>query len=95
MSISYIISFEVKQEQVPEFVEIMNSVKTDLPEVMGCNGVNIFNDIEYPHKYTLVESWNEKGSHEKHLKNLVDSGIWDTISTLLDAEPIGNYFDEV
>jgi len=91
-SMNVIITFEVKEEKLSSFMEIMNDVKKNLPEVEGCNNVTVYNDTENSHIFTLVESWNSKDSHKKHIDAVVASGAWDSISQHLQGDPVSSYF---
>ena len=95
MSIKCIIHFNVKNEMKSGFFNIMNNVKSELPLVNGCLGVNIHNSIENPNLYTLVETWETREQHEQHIKNLFDSGQWETINQLLVTDPISGYFNTI
>ncbi len=88
-----IISFLAKIDKLKEFEGVMDSVKATLPEVEGCNDVQIYRDIEQPGAFTLVESWVSRDRHAEHIDSLVTNGSWEQISRLLQDEPISSYFE--
>ena len=92
MNVIYIIRFDVKKEKSIEFSSIMMSVKSDLPKTDGCVAVNIYQSLQNPLQYTLVEQWQSKQHHAQHLKNLVDSGVWAHVASLLFQDPPGDYY---
>jgi len=95
MCITFIITFDVKNEKLSDFANIMSEVKSELPKTKGCIGVTIHNSIDKPSSYTLIEMWESKKCHEKHVKNLVDTGEWDNVSSHLAGDPVGEYYKEI
>ena len=65
MSTNVIITFKSKPEKLMAFVKMLNQVKNDLPNVEGCKAVRIFNDVNEPCTFTLVETWASEGEHKK------------------------------
>lgn len=92
MSINVIITFKSKPEKLAAFVKILNGVKNDLPKVEGCKAVQIFNDINEPGVFTLVETWDSEGMHKKHIEGVMASGGWGHIASHLASDPISSYF---
>jgi len=95
MSISFIIKFKVKQDMKVEFSNIMSDVRLNLPESMGCISVDIHRSSESESSYILVEKWESREYHEKHVEGLVNSGEWGKISRLLSEEPTGEYYTRI
>ena len=92
MSITFIITFDVKNEKLSDFSKIMSTLKSELPKTEGCIGVTIHHSIHSPSSYTLVETWESKKCHEAHVKNLVDTGEWAKMSNHLVGEPVSEYY---
>ena len=88
-----IIYFEAKSEFSLDFANLMQKVKVDLPEVEGCLGIEVYRDCENLNRFTLVEKWDNKTIHEKHLIELRKSGAWDSIVSMLVREPESSYFN--
>jgi quinol monooxygenase YgiN len=95
MGVNLVISFNVKPEKLNAFREIMQGVKTGLPTVVGCRGVRVYNSLDNPLVFTLVETWDSKELHAQHIKKVVDSGQWGQIAEHLNAEPTSSYFTEM
>jgi len=92
MSIIVIVSFETKEEKVFDFSKILENVKTDLPKVEGCLGVNVYQNSSTLNQFTLVETWESKELHQINLDKLAKNGTWDTIASHLSKEPDSDYF---
>lgn len=92
MTTNVIITFTVKPEKRSGFVEILNSVKRDLPTVEGCNGVQIYSDKANESVFTLIENWDSEDAHQKHIAGVVESSGWETIASHLAKDPESSYF---
>jgi len=69
----------------------MSNVKLELLEVKGCLG-RLIHGVDDKSNYTIVETWQSKEFHEKHVKDLVSTGIWDSIVEHLSEAPISGYY---
>lgn len=92
MNINVIVSFDVKMDKIAEFSKILENVKSDLPKVEGCVSVDIFKSSASPNKFTLVETWETKKSHQAHIDSLSKNGTWDIIASHLTKDPESDYF---
>lgn len=92
MSVTFIINFNIKPENADVFVNIMQDVKTGLPHVEGCLGVDIHQNSEDDLSYMLVEVWQSQALHQVHIANLSANGQWDKIAGLLAIDPVGHYY---
>ena len=92
MSINVIVNFNVKNNKISEFKNILSSVKTELPQVEGCYSVEIFKNTDAIGLFTLVETWETKQLHKNHISKLIEEGTWDFISGHLTAEPTSSYY---
>ncbi len=95
MSIKFIITFQAKEDAIRDLSEVMRQVKTDLPNIEGCEGVQVLRNAVNPSVFTLVEAWESKNRHLENSQKLADSGAWDQIVDLLVSAPAGNYYDEI
>ena len=92
MSIIVIINFAVKQDKQTEFATLLDNVKTTLPQVNGCLGVEIFQNASTKQSYTLIERWQTQELHQAHLDRLSADGTWDIIAAHLSQQPSSDYF---
>lgn len=95
MGVNLIISFKIRPEKLESFTGIMKTVKATLPSVPGCQGVKVYRNPNDPLLFTLVETWDSKEMHGKHIQGLKDSGQWDVIVQHFSADPVGNYYEEL
>lgn len=95
MSNNVIVHFNVKENKLPDFIEVMQSVKSDLPKIEGCISVDIFRNRDNTNLFTLVETWETVQHHQKHIAKLLEDGSWDFISGLLSKEPESAYYEQL
>lgn len=95
MSVNLVISFNVKEEKLQSFKDIMNDVKINLPKLDGCQAVRILNHLEDPLAFTLVETWDSREMHGIHVDKMISSGQWGVIVEHLSSAPVSGYFSEV
>lgn len=94
MSVQLIITFNVAGGKLPAFVQIMQQVKSSLPQVAGCEAVRIFNDFADDHVFILVETWESAEAHRAHIENAVASGGWAHLRAHLACDPASSYYRE-
>jgi quinol monooxygenase YgiN len=95
MATNVIITFNTKPEKNSDFLAILENVKSELPLVDGCNGVEIYSDNQNENVFTLVESWDSEELHKKHISGIVESGGWEAIASHLSEEPKSSYFSKL
>lgn len=95
MTINVIITFKSKPEKLTEFVNLLNQAKTDLPKVAGCEVFRVFNDVNDPCTFSLVETWTSEIDHKNNFENMVASGFWSYLATHLACDPTSGYYKEL
>lgn len=95
MTTNVIITFKSTPEKLAAFTNILKQVKNDLPNVEGCKAVRIFNDVNEPCIFTLVETWVSEIEHKKHIESVVSSGGWAHIASHLACDPTSSYYMEL
>jgi quinol monooxygenase YgiN len=92
MSVNVIVKFNVIDESLEEFRTLMDTVKANLPNVEGCNGVEIYTDKSNASVFILVENWTSEEFHKKHIAGVIESGDWKKIRTYLREDAESGYF---
>jgi quinol monooxygenase YgiN len=95
MSVRLIITFTARPEKQAEFAALLQQVKQSLPTVPGCHGVDVFNGLNEPSTFTLVERWESEASHQRHIEEVVRSGGWAHVASHLAGDPVSGYFREL
>ncbi len=95
MSTNVIITFKSKPEKLADFTNLLNQAKIDLPKVTGCEVFRVFNDVNDPCTFTLVETWASETDHKKNFENMLASGFWSHLATHLACDPTSVYYKEL
>ncbi len=95
MSINLIITLKAKKNKLMAFTEIMTQVKTDLPNIEGCENVRIFQDTKDPCVFCLIERWGSEEQHKSHIEEFTQSGGWEHMSPHLISDPTMRYCREI
>ena len=95
MGINVILTFKIRPDKVESFTSLMKTVKATLPSVPGCLAVKVYRSPNDPLLFTLVETWDSKEKHGKHIQELKDSGQWDAIAQHFSADAVSNYYEEL
>lgn len=95
MGVNLIISFKIRPDKLESFTGLMKTVKATLPTVPGCQSVKIYRNPNDPLSFTLVETWDSKEVHGKHIQALKDSGQWAAIAQHFSADPVSGYYEEL
>ncbi len=91
-NIYLIITFEVRTEERDNFRKFLIQVQADLPKEDGCKSVELFEEAHNNQVFTLVELWESELKHQVHLKQIVDSGVWEKIRGQLKKDPVSSYY---
>ena len=94
MSVQLIITFNVAAGKLPAFTQIMQQVKSSLPQVAGCQAVRMFNGMTDDHVFVLIETWDSAEAHRAHIANVIESGGWNHLRAHLECDPVSGYFAE-
>lgn len=95
MSTNVIVTFKSKPEKLAEFVNLLSQAKNDLPKVAGCKVFRVFNDVNDPCTFTLVETWESETDHKTNIESMVASGFWSHLATHLACDPTSGYYKEL
>jgi len=89
------ITFKVKPKKLESFLELIEKVKVDLPQVDGCMGIEVYQSNDDKYTIQFVEIWQSIEQHKKHIEQVVKSGDWDYISAHLENDPLSQYYNEI
>ena len=95
MNTYLVIRFEADDAKLDEFSAIMRSVDTDMQTEPGFVSATVYQDIDDPRVFTLVELWESRKSHEEHFEKIVESGAWEHILSLLRKKPKMGYTERL
>ena len=62
-----------------------------LSELRGCRGGSLFNDLEEPGLFVLVEHWDSPEDHKAYIAQIEADGTMDAMTPLLAKPPQRRY----
>ena len=84
---------------MPEKIkELKRALKKLLPETRkypGCQGVEVFQNQDDPDNLILVERWDSREHYQAYLDWRIETGVLDTLLSMLSQEPGIHYFSSV
>lgn len=64
----YQLKLVINENKVDEFVETLHSLLSRFRYEKGCQGCNLYRDIEKMKEYIVVAEWNTRQNMEQHFK---------------------------
>ena len=86
-----VIQFNVKDERLAEFTDIMLGVKQAMTTEAGFEDAYVLNGLDAPNPFILIERWHSKELHLEHFDRIVASGDWKNIRGMLSSAPVMQY----
>jgi len=93
MSVLVLVEGPVKAEDIPKIKSYMAEILPDTREYDGCQGVEVYFNMEDHGNMILVEYWDSRAHHEKYVGWRTETGVMDKIGSMLSGQPSIRYFD--
>lgn len=94
MSIFRIGETQAKPESVEELRDFLISIMPGIKASPGCESVQLYQSHDDPTKFSMIEVWDSKESHQASVKEIPPELIA-KIRPMLASAPRGEYFDLV
>ncbi len=95
MGIAIIFSVAVKPESRDELMAYMKEILPDTRGFDGCQGVDVYTDMDNPNIVVLYEKWDSRGHYEKYHHWREETGVLDVLRSMFDGPPISRHFLEL
>lgn len=92
MSVARIGITQAKPETVKELREFLISIIPLIKSSQGCESVQLYQSLDDPATFTMIEVWDSPDSHQASVKNIPPEKLAG-IRPLLGAAPSGGYYD--
>ena len=86
-----IIRFNVAEDRLDDFLGVMTNINGLMAGEDGFINAVVYRNNDDPLAFTLVESWETRGHHEKHFQHIDASGDWADIVAMLKTYPAMSY----
>ena len=87
ISVTAIYSIEAAEGKAEELLAILKQGRDFTATVDGSESFDVFQGMDDPHKFVMVEHWNSVEAHQTHFEmNVKGAGVLDTAEALM-AKP--------
>lgn len=94
MSVARIGEFQANPQSVGELHDFLLSIIPLIKSSQGCESVQLYQNMDDPTRFTMVEVWDRVESHQASVKNIPPEKLA-AIRPLLGAAPAGSYYEFV
>lgn len=92
VSVKLMVSFDVKEDKISEFLALLQNAKTALAGEPGCHDVEVLQSTEAPGRIMLVEVWDSQEIHDRYAEKMQQAGAMEHMATFLNAEQKAEFF---
>ena len=89
--ITVIVHFRAKEGNRSALRAALGPAVPHLKDLKGCTGGGLYNDIEDPELFVLVEHWESEDAHKAFLNRIEEDGTMDGLRPLLVGDPERRY----
>ena len=86
-----IVKFYAKEGKTEELRHFITPAIPSLSELDGCLGGSLYNDIDEPGVFVLVEHWESVEKHKAYVEQIEEDGTMDEMNPLLAKPPERRY----
>ena len=93
MSVLVLVEGPVKSEDISNMKSYMVEILPDTRAYDGCQGIEVYFNMEDAGNMVLVEYWDSRAHHEKYLAWRTETGVMDRIGAMLSGQPSIRYLE--
>lgn len=86
-----IVHFHAKPGKADALRQFILPAIPHLSELHGCRGGSVFNDLDDPELFVLVEHWDSREAHRAYVEKIESDGTMDDMMPLLAGPPERRY----
>jgi quinol monooxygenase YgiN len=94
MSALVLVEGPVKTEDIPKMKSYMAEILPGTRKYDGCQGVELYFNMDDQSSMILVEYWNSRAHHEKYVGWRTETGVMSKIGSMLSGPPRIRYFEK-
>ncbi|MCO4771028.1 MAG: antibiotic biosynthesis monooxygenase [Deltaproteobacteria bacterium] len=92
--VTIVVHFHAAEGKRSELRKLLGRAVPRLADLPGCRGGSLYNDIDEPLLFVLVEHWESRPSHEAYLHRIEEDGTMDGLRPLLASDPERRYLGD-
>lgn len=87
------VNLSIKEESVEDFKKFFKEIGPETRSDQGYQGVQLYQNKEFPTKFTIHAKWVSEEAQKKHMTRLMEMGSFDKLQPML-SEPFSmTYYD--
>lgn len=93
MSIVVIVNFTAKEESIEDLKSYFKKILPDTRSYEGCEGVQLYQDMDSPTKFTIQAKWTSKEAQQKYISWRMESGEFEKLGSMITDSFSMDYYD--
>ena len=93
MSIIVIVNFSVKKESLEELTKYLKEILPDTRSFEGCQGVELYENVEDPTKLTIRAKWASQDAQKKYMAWRMETGAMNKLVSMLSESVNMQYYN--
>ena len=94
MSTLVLLEGQVQLDRIADMKSYLAQVIPDTRSYDGCQGVDIYFNLDEPGSMVAVEQWDSRVHYDKYLQWRTESGVFDNFVSMLAGPPSFRYFEK-
>ncbi|MFC2003756.1 putative quinol monooxygenase [Chloroflexota bacterium] len=95
MSTLVLLELQLQSDKIADMKSYLAQVLPDTRSYDGCQGVDIYSNVDALGNMVAVERWESRGHYDKYLQWRTETGVGDKIISMLAEPPSFRYFERV
>ena len=94
MSVLALLEGQVKPDKIEDMKSYMAQLMPDTRNYDGCQGADMFFNVDDPGNVVIVEQWESRGHHERYQQWRTETGVMSKAIAMLSGPPNVRYFEK-
>ena len=94
MSVLVLVEGPVSPENIEDMKAYMAEILPDTRAYDGCNGVEMYFNMDDPGNMIIVEYWDKRSQHEEYVGWRTETGVMAKIGAMLSGPPTIRYLEK-
>ena len=94
MSVIQVVKLQAMQGKADELLPMLDAGRGVALASDGCEGFDVIRSQDEPENFMLIERWASEDQHQAHFqKNIIESGVVEKVSSLLQVPMEYGYYE--
>ena len=86
MSVIVLVNLTIKEGFLIEFKNFIKGILPDTRSFEGCQGIQLYQNKEFPTKFTIHAKWDSVDSQKKYMAWRMEIGSFDKLQPMLSGD---------